>query len=58
MTEELEPGIVQAIINSAAPRDEKLRELSRLIRGIDEPATVADLFAALRGFAPAERATA
>jgi hypothetical protein len=49
---------VQAIINFAAPRDEKLRELSRLIRGIDEPATVADLFAALRGFAPAERATA
>jgi hypothetical protein len=58
MTEDLEPGVVQAIIESSAPRDEKLRELSKLIRGTDEPATVAELFAALRGFAPAERAAA
>jgi hypothetical protein len=58
MTEDLEPGAVQAIVESQAPRDEKLRELSKLIRGVDEPATVADLFAALRGFSPTVREAA
>lgn len=54
----VEPGKIAEIVDSQAPRDEKLRELSKLIRGTDEPATVADLFAALRGFSPSQREAA
>lgn len=44
---------VRAILRSDAPREAKLAELSKLILGTDEPASVPELFAALRGFGPA-----
>ena len=50
-----EPGEVQAILESDLPREGKLIELSRLILGADEPASVPELFAALRGFGSTER---
>ncbi len=43
MTEMVEPGKITEIVDSEAPRDEKLRELSKLIRGTDEPANVPEL---------------
>lgn len=50
MTEHAE--LVQTILKSDLPRESKLAELSKLILGADEPATVPELFAALRGFGP------
>jgi len=50
-----EPGEVQAILESDLPREGKLAELSKLILGTDEAASAPELFAALRGFGPADR---
>ncbi len=50
-----EPGEVQAILKSDLPRARKLAELSKLILGSDEPTSVPELFAALRGFGHTDR---
>ncbi|RSM71524.1 hypothetical protein DMB66_07400 [Actinoplanes sp. ATCC 53533] len=50
-----EPGEVRVILDSDLPREAKLAELSKLILGTDEPASAPELFAALRGFGPADR---
>jgi hypothetical protein len=50
-----EPGEVRAILESDLPRASKLAELSKLILGTDEPTSVPELFAAIRGFGRTDR---
>lgn len=44
---------VLAITRSSLPRPEKLRAMSRLLLGVDEPTPTHILLAASRGFGPA-----
>lgn len=50
MTVEVSEEAVRAIIESDRTREEKLRELSKLVLGVDKVAMPSELFAAVRGF--------